>query len=240
MSGDLCTQASWFCYKNNTKTLQRTSAIPLLLLGSSVSRSTTSLSFFMSTTQTHLPANPSPNQGHALASPHPLTAKPIKASLERLQQSGTYLADPNFREKVEWVREGSSHKLVVKSAQSGDSPEDEVAPEMAILSLIVQISPGDFYMSSDGNYRGSGKFNTPFLDVKLTCHGGKPVIEELATDFDTTIANLYWLQDQASTRGFTAKKGLLVENIDGIFVKIRHKLFEARTILYLYYTLLTR
>lgn len=103
MSGNLCTQASWFCYKNNTKTLQRTSAIPLLLLGSSVSRSTTSLSFFMSTTQTHLPANPSPNQGRALASLHPLTAKPIKASLERLQQSGTYLADPNFREKVEWV-----------------------------------------------------------------------------------------------------------------------------------------
>ena len=185
----------------------------------------------MPATQTQLPANPSPNQGRALASLHPLTAKPIQASLERLQQSGTYLADPNFREKVEWVQEGSSHKLIVKSAQSGGSSEDEVVPEMAILSLIVQISPSDFYMSSDGNYRGPGKFNTPFSDVKLTCHGGKPVIEELATDFDTAIANLYWLQDEVSTRGFTEKKGLLVENTEGTFVKIRHKLFEVRTIL---------
>jgi hypothetical protein len=182
----------------------------------------------MSITQTHLPANPSPNQGRTLASLYPLTAKPIQASLEHLQQSRMYLADPDFCEKVEWVREGSSHKLVVKSAQSDDSPEDEVAPEMAILSLIVQISPGDFYMSSDGNYRGSGKFNTPFSDVKLTCHGGKPVIKELATNFNTTIANLYWLQDQASTRGFTAKKGLLFENTEGIFVKIRHKLFKVK------------
>ena len=150
----------------------------------------------MSTTQTHLPANPSPNRGRALASLHPFTTKPIQASLKHLQQSGTYLADPNFHEKVEWVQEGSSHKLVIKSAQSGDLLEDEAAPEMAILSPIVQTSPGDFYMSSDGNYQGSGKFNTPFLDVKLTCHGGKPVIEELATDFDTTIANLFWLQDK--------------------------------------------
>jgi hypothetical protein len=59
---------------------------------------------------------------------------------------------------------------------------------MVVLSFIVQISPGDFYMSSDGNYCGSGKFNTPCLDVKLTCHGSKPVIGELATDFNTAIA----------------------------------------------------
>ena len=147
----------------------------------------------MSTTQTHLLANPSPNQGCALASLHPLTTKPIQASLKCLQQSGTYLTDANFCKKVEWGQEGSSHKLVVKSAQSGGPLEDEVVPKMAILSLIIQISPVDFYMSSDGNYWGSGKFNTPFSDVKLTCHGGKPVIEELTTDFDTAIVNLYWL-----------------------------------------------
>ena len=188
----------------------------------------------MSTTQTHLPANPSPNQYNTLASLHPLTAKPIQASLECLQQSGMYLADPNFHEKVEWVQEGSSHKLIIKSAQSGGPPEDEVVPKMVILSLIVQISPADFYMSSDGNYWGSGKFNMPFSDVELTCHGGKPVIKELTTNFDTTIANFYWLQDEASTRGFTKKKGLLVENTEGTFVKIHHKLFEVRAILHIF------
>ena len=146
---------------------------------------------------------------------------------------------PIFVRRLSGSERALIHKLIIKLAQSGDLPEDEAVPEMAILSPIVQILPGNFYMSSDGNYQGSGKFNTPFSDVKLTCHGGKPVIEELATDFNTAIANLFWLQDEASTRGFTMKKGLLVENTGGIFVKIRHKLFEVRTILYLYYTLLT-
>ena len=84
-----------------------------------------------------------------------------------LSQTPSTIRDVSRRSQFsqEGVWESFSHKLVIKLAQSGDLPEDEAAPEMAILSLIVQILP-NFYMSWNGNYWGSGKFNTPKL---LSC-----------------------------------------------------------------------
>ena len=170
----------------------------------------------------------------SLSSFHHAIAEPIESSLERLQSSETYLANPSFREKVEWAQDGSSHKLILKSPASTSTIDEEITPEMAVLSTIVQISPSNFFMSSDGNYRGPGRFNIPFSDIKLSCHGGRPMIEELVTNFNLSIENLHWLQNQISTRTFTSKKGLLVENTEGIFIKIRHKLFEVITIFYIY------
>ena len=172
----------------------------------------------------------------ALNSFHPSIVNPIQSSLERLQSSESYLANPSFRRKVEWAREGSSHKLILKSSTStsNPTPEQESPPEMAILSSIVEISPSNFFMTADGNYRGPGRFNIPFSDVKLSCYGGRPPIEELVGNFNTAIDNLHWLQNEISTRGFTSKKGLLLENTEGAFIKIRHKLFEGSIKLRIY------
>jgi hypothetical protein len=135
---------------------------------------------------------------------------------------------------VEWAQDGSSHKLILKVPPSTSTIHEEITPEMAILSTIVQISPSNFFMNSDGNYRGPGRFNIPFSAIKLSCHGGRPTIEELVPKFNSSIENLHWLQNQISTRNFTSKKGLLTENTEGIFIKICHKLFEVIINFYTY------
>jgi hypothetical protein len=116
-------------------------------------------------------------------------------------------------------------RVYTSTVPSAEDPE--IRPEKVILSVIVQVSPASFFMSSDGNYRGPGRFNIPFSDIKLTCLGGKPLIEDLIGDFETAVRNLSWLQDKISTRGFLSKKGLLIENVNGIFIKIHHKLFQV-------------
>jgi hypothetical protein len=143
-----------------------------------------------------------------------------------------YLADSSIREKVEWVRDGSAHKLIVKTENAGiadtntDNGEDD-AQEMAVLSAIVHITREDFYMASDGGYRGPGRFNQPFSDIKLSCTGGRPKIEELGNDFDRVIGNLKWLEEQVVTPGFHDRKGLLTGLPSSPKIKIRHKLFEV-------------
>ena len=77
---------------------------------------------------------------------------------------------------------------------------------------------------------GSG-FNQAFADVKASCTGGKPIVEELGSDFDRVIENLKWLQDQVATRGFQERKGLLTGTPSAARIKIRHKLFEVMIVL---------
>ena len=79
-----------------------------------------------------------------------------------------YLGDLHFREKVEWVHDGSAHKLIMKTENAGsnknvsdsdsDNNGDDTAREMAVISAIVHITSEDFYMTSDAGYRGPGRF----------------------------------------------------------------------------------
>jgi hypothetical protein len=88
-----------------------------------------------------------------------------------------------------------------------------VSREMAILSVIVEVSSADFYMTSDGRYQGSGKFKTAFSDIKLTSRGGRPLIDGLGEEFDTAVGNLQWIPaDQASTR-----------RVSGLYVKTQER-----------------
>ena len=147
---------------------------------------------------------------------HPHTAKILLDVRSRLLASGTYLADPDIRTKVEWIRDGKAHKLVMKntSVDSGVAESNNesmpASPEMAILSVIVVISGEDFWMTPDAGWRGATKVSKSFADVKPSCTGEKPLLKILGEDFDTAIGNLKWLQDQTATHGFHAKKGLLV------------------------------
>lgn len=185
-----------------------------------------------------LPLAPPNMPTRPLTSLHPRTAKTLLDARQRLLDSGTYLADPNFRDRVEWVRDGKSHKLVKKvdkptptSASAADDNDDDdddsSAPEMAILSVIVIISSDDFWMSSDAGWRGPTKITKTFAQVKPSCTGEQPNLETLGDDFDTAISNLKWLQDQTATHGFREKKGLLVGNPGIPRIKVRHTLFEV-------------
>ena len=81
---------------------------------------------------------------------------------------------------------------------------------MAILSVIVVVSSEDFWMMPDAGWRGAMKVSKSLADVKPSCTVERPLLEILSEDFDATIGNLKWLQDQTATHGFHVKKGLLV------------------------------
>jgi hypothetical protein len=162
---------------------------------------------------------------------HPNTARRLLDARQRLLNTGLYLSHPNIRNKVEWVRDGKGHKLVVKNTKPVDDDAEKSPPEMALLSLITVISVDDFWMSPDAGWKGPTSFTKTLTDAKASCTGEKPKIDIFGDDFVTAITNLQWLQDQTATHGFAAKKGALIGQpgaaADTYKVKVRHCLFEV-------------
>ena len=171
----------------------------------------------------------------------PSLASRLSAVRAWLLESELYLGDQSIRGQVAWAQDGKSHKLVLKSsirpveeltaADESDfnkSPNPTLLPIPATLSVVVLLSDADFWMVADAGYRGPGKFNQSFADVKPSCSGGIPDIEPFKTDFAEVIANIHWLMDAVATRGFKQKKGLLTGPPDAPRLKVRHVLFEVR------------
>ena len=181
----------------------------------------------------------------ALSSSQPsLPSLPSRLSTihQRLLESGLYLGDRSVREKVAWAQDGKSHKLVIKSSipsaealamdndsDSDGSPNSALVPEPATLSAVVLLSDQDFWMVADAGYRGPGKFNREFADVKPSCSGGIPDVDPFKSDFAEVTANVHWLMDSIATRGFKQKKGFVTGPADAPRLKVRHILFEVRT-----------
>lgn len=163
---------------------------------------------------------------------HPNIARRLLDARQRLLNTGLYLAHPTIRDKVEWIRDGKGHKLVVKNTKPvDDDAENLPPPEMAMVSLIAVISTNDFWMSSDAGWKGPTAFTKTLADAKASCTGEKPNVDTFGDDFVTAITNLQWFQDQIATHGFTVKKGALIGQPGAIpdtyKVKIRHSLFEV-------------
>lgn len=162
----------------------------------------------------------------------------LQAIRDRLVESGVYLGHRSLRDNVAWLKDGKSNKLVVKSsipspAELADAADSSLAtppptpePELATVAAVVLISDSDFYMVSDAGYRGPGKFDTKFADVKATCTGGKPDIEPFVSDFSEVVENARWLMNGTATANFTQKQGFFVGTNNDPKIKVRHVLFE--------------
>lgn len=168
----------------------------------------------------------------------------LQAIRERLIESGFYLGHRSLRDNVAWVKVGKSNKLAVKlsipsaaelaaAADSGlaTPPASTPEPELATIAAVALISDSDFYMVSDAGYRGPGKFDTKFADIKPTCTGGKPDIEPFAADFGEVAENARWLMAETATANFTQKQGFFVGTNAVPKIKVRHVLFEPVRIL---------
>jgi hypothetical protein len=109
---------------------------------------------------------------------------------------------------------------------TANPPADTALPEIAVLSAVVKIRDDDFYLTSDGGYRGPGQssFIKCLAEVKPSCNGGRPDAEPFNADFSTTMANLRWLLEQTATDGFE-KRGVILDNGDRM--RVRHILFEV-------------
>jgi hypothetical protein len=167
---------------------------------------------------------------------------------ERLVDSGIYLGISAVCENITWAKIGTAQKVVyvepieaeAKSITSSRAPSpaplgspssltenDPSLPEVAILSAVVQISQDDFYLTSDGSYRGPSRFIKSLAQVKPSCSGGVPEAEPFNSDFATTMDNLRWLIGEATTPGFTEKRGVTTGPNNALHIKVRHLLFEV-------------
>jgi hypothetical protein len=78
--------------------------------------------------------------------------------------------------------------LYKSSVADGNSPDATYIPN-AILSIIVYITDEDFWLMSDGAWRGPSDYSSAFADIKLTCTGTGHPYPFLQEDFNAAIAN---------------------------------------------------
>ncbi|OCH83702.1 hypothetical protein OBBRIDRAFT_808813, partial [Obba rivulosa] len=136
----------------------------------------------------------------------------------RLAHTGMYLGKDSVRRKVEWKRipgvKGRVHELVLRSDETSPSQGDAAAHEPAYLR------PSQ-YTPTLGQAKASCVLAAPpeSLDLDL-----------LKPDWPEVIRNLQYFQDRIATKGFTVKRGLLVEGPGGTWrIKLKHKLFNFHT-----------
>ncbi|OCH93892.1 hypothetical protein OBBRIDRAFT_832212 [Obba rivulosa] len=154
-----------------------------------------------------------------------------------LVRTGFYLGNSNIRHAVEWRRipgvKGRAHELVVKDGAVFTNPDPPAAGEPAYLVIVGRISNDNFFMTSDVGWRSSS-FTQNFANARASCMVTAPPEsldhDLLKLDWPEAIRNLQWFQNQAATKGFVDKIGLLTEESrDNVLVKIKHKLFEENS-----------
>ncbi|KAJ3912170.1 hypothetical protein F5877DRAFT_85109 [Lentinula edodes] len=124
---------------------------------------------------------------------------------------------------VEWVRQGHADILALKN---------EKAPEAAILSMIVQLSSANFWMSSNGGLKGPTGITPDFTDVKLSAYGGMPdesmrEAQIIADDYNTAFNQACKIQCWVTMKGAESKIGFINgASADTGTIKIKHALFE--------------
>ncbi|KAJ7342759.1 hypothetical protein DFH08DRAFT_873491 [Mycena albidolilacea] len=158
-----------------------------------------------------------------------------------------YLGVPEIREQAVWRIIGRENKLVTaKSALAADTEAARIAeieedhvnerfgnreasqrtsiPEMFVpadLTFVAVISPNDFWLMPDVNWRGKTPYTKAFEDVSLRCRLVAPKIPDFASDFSEALANLDWFMGVSATPGNTRQS-----IVDAASIKLRHVLFE--------------
>ncbi|KAG5634481.1 hypothetical protein H0H81_001803 [Sphagnurus paluster] len=147
---------------------------------------------------------------------------------ENLIAERLYISDVAFRdtikEKLTWARVRHEETLVTKASLEALQAAQKAAQETDVegstpphippldvvnLSIVVEITTEDFWMTSCGLWKGPNRGCNAFSDMKLTCTGAKPTHAVFSPDYPTAIGNLKYLMDIAATEGFNNKKGLL-------------------------------
>jgi len=180
----------------------------------------------------------------------------LEADRQKLLDSGTYLGESNnpFLEDVTWERIGRGYHLVTKESieavksntanvdatnnQTEDETEQwqdvtiESSMEEAILSVVVQVSHDDCWLTPCGHWKGPNQVTKNFEDLKLSFHGEQPGHEVFSQDFATVVKNIRQLFKQqiavagsdpnAVQRGFLSTSR--ANNAERL--KFRHVLFE--------------
>ena len=156
-----------------------------------------------------------------------------------LMDSGIYIGDPTnqFRQDVEWRRNGRANYLVFKDTEAETENRNSVATNSeltpATLSVVILVSYDDCWLIPCGNWKGPTQVTKKFEDVKLSFVGERPVqFDVFQKDYNHALTNVKWLMQQinvpsAKSKGFltTSRAGNGIGNTESL--KFRHVLFEV-------------
>ncbi|KAJ7342808.1 hypothetical protein DFH08DRAFT_873609 [Mycena albidolilacea] len=159
-----------------------------------------------------------------------------------------YLGVPEIREQAVWRTIGRENKLVTaESVRAADRKAARIAeieevkvnerfgnrgasqrtsiPETLVpvdLTFVAVISPNDFWLTPDVNWKGKTPYTKTFEDVRLRCRLVAPKIPDFAaSDFSEALANLDWFMGASATPGNTRQS-----IVEAGAIKLRHVLFE--------------
>lgn len=151
----------------------------------------------------------------------------------------TYLGTPDKPRGLQWVHIGKAELLVKEQSATKyleaqqavqadpDAPLLETL-QSAVLSVVVHIPAEDYWLTSDGMWKGSTDATKTFADVKPSCTGKAPTHKVFSGDFENVLKHLRKILDMACTKGFKNSKGILVNGMGGKpKIKFRHVLFEV-------------
>ena len=143
-----------------------------------------------------------------------------------LSDKATYSGMPDKPRFLQWVHIGKA-KLLVKEQSATKYLEAQQAvqanpdmplpetPQSAVLSAVVHIPTEDYWLTSDGMWKGSTNAMKTFADVKPSCTGEAPTHEVFSGDFENVLKHLWKILDMACTKGFKNLKGILVNGMGG-------------------------
>lgn len=129
-----------------------------------------------------------------------------------------YLANAATGDKVEWVRNGRSHRLRLKN----DNTED------AMLTYVGVIDSNDFYGHADAGYRGPTNMIKGFYAAKQTMAFTSSSDAPFAVDHLPSITALQAILNNTVTPGFTEKGGMMMTEDR---FKLHNVLFEASSLI---------
>ncbi|KAI6002520.1 hypothetical protein EDC04DRAFT_2611836 [Pisolithus marmoratus] len=115
----------------------------------------------------------------------------------------------------------------VNTDHSGNSPLSPPV-DAAVLCAIVCIHHGDFWLTSDGGYRGPNTIWREILDVKPLCSVLNPGFDPVNSDFAVALQMLQVLTEKCITPGYSSGQSFFsCNNMGPMHFKLHHKLFET-------------
>lgn len=168
-----------------------------------------------------------------------------------LSDKAIYLGLPDKLSDLRWVRVGNADLLVTEESaaeyleaqqalQADPGAPAPSAPKSAVLSAVVHIPAEDYWLTSDGMWKGPTDAAKTLADVKPSCTGQVPTHEVFSGDYANVLKHLKTILDMARTKGFQQSKGVLVNGLGGNpKIKFRHILFSVSLLVCISAALLT-
>jgi hypothetical protein len=149
-----------------------------------------------------------------------------------MRDQSFYLGDPGAHRNLTWMATEYGDVVVknYSSSPSNSTSGDHVV-RLAVLLAIVELTPEDFRLSSDGYWRESTYAAPALADVVLSCTGTAAFHEELTLDFLNVVHNIDMLINES--RDFDHRISsccLLSASTLETKVKFCHVLFQVRMI----------